>query len=356
MCLRTTKQWWRWSLKEGVPQWDMFPGLTEWRLLIIRSNQFEPETPNQVHRPQKPTRIHSLAGHFLELHLSIFLLNRHHFTTANASTATNTTTKTAHTVTYWHMFLEPNTNILQTRHPFPSQTEAHFIPSGTRLAQFYQDSCFLHAANIIARQGLDQNTRTPTLSQVRAVSTRRADWTSDHCHWYWEQSGDTREGREKRTTEERRGKRRKETRRDRDEKRQRDREKDRQSTREEKAETPPCVVPSNVQSSHHEAVLYVFEDREAVIKMIIKGRSPIMRHVSGLHRVALNWLLDRINLDPKIQIKYIDTKSQLADFLTEGNFTRDEWYHLSCLFNISHFNPTVCSDTMAKRSQQDSEE
>ena len=33
-------------------------------------------------------------------------------------------------------------------------------------------------------------------------------------------------------------------------------------------------VPSNVQFSHQEAVLYVFEDNEAVIKMIIKGRSP----------------------------------------------------------------------------------
>ena len=33
-------------------------------------------------------------------------------------------------------------------------------------------------------------------------------------------------------------------------------------------------VPSNVQSSRQEALLYVFEDNEAVIKMIIKGRSP----------------------------------------------------------------------------------
>ena len=33
-------------------------------------------------------------------------------------------------------------------------------------------------------------------------------------------------------------------------------------------------VPSNVQSSYQEALLYVFEDNRAVIKMIIKGRSP----------------------------------------------------------------------------------
>ena len=115
-------------------------------------------------------------------------------------------------------------------------------------------------------------------------------------------------------------------------------------------------VPSNVQSSRQEALLYVFEDNEAVIKMIIKGRSPIMRHVSRTHRVALDWLFDRINLDPKNQIKYIDTKNQLADILTKGNITRDEWNHLLCLFNISHFSSTVCSAAMAKRLQQDSGE
>ena len=75
----------------------------------------------------------------------------------------------------------------------------------------------------------------------------------------------------------------------------------------------------NVQSSNQEALLYVFEDNEAVIKMIIKGRSPAMRHVSRTHRVALDWLFDRMNLDPKIQNKYIDTKNQLADILTKGN-------------------------------------
>ena len=99
-------------------------------------------------------------------------------------------------------------------------------------------------------------------------------------------------------------------------------------------------------------LLYVFEDNEAVIKMIIKGRSPTMRHVSRTHRVALDWLFDRISLDPKIQMKYIDTKNQLADMLTKGNFTRDEWNHLLCLFNISHFSSTDWSEVMSKRTQK----
>ena len=45
-------------------------------------------------------------------------------------------------------------------------------------------------------------------------------------------------------------------------------------------------VSSNVHSSRQEALLYVFEDNEAVIKMIVKGRSPSMRHVSRTHRVC----------------------------------------------------------------------
>ena len=107
-------------------------------------------------------------------------------------------------------------------------------------------------------------------------------------------------------------------------------------------------VPSNVRFSHQEALLYVFEDNEAVIKMIIKGRSPTMRHVSRTHRVALDWLFDRINLEPQI----LNTKNQPADMLTKGHFSRDEWNHLLCLFNISHFSSAVCSEAMAKRTQK----
>ena len=85
-------------------------------------------------------------------------------------------------------------------------------------------------------------------------------------------------------------------------------------------------------------MLYVFEDDDAVIKMMIKGRSPTMRHVSGTRRVALNWFFDRINLDCNVQIRYIDSKHQLADILTKGNFTRDEWGQSSSFcFNVGPF-------------------
>ena len=110
-------------------------------------------------------------------------------------------------------------------------------------------------------------------------------------------------------------------------------------------------VPSNVQSARQEALLYVFEDNAAVIKMIIKGRSPTMRHVFRTHRVALDWLFDRINLDSKIQIKCVDTKKQLAEMLTKRNFTRDEWHHLLHLLKIMNFSMCSCSDFLSNRKQ-----
>ena len=49
-------------------------------------------------------------------------------------------------------------------------------------------------------------------------------------------------------------------------------------------------------------------------------------------------------------------KNQLADILTKGNFTRDEWNHLLCLFNIGLSSYTECSEVMSKRTQKDSGE
>ena len=108
-----------------------------------------------------------------------------------------------------------------------------------------------------------------------------------------------------------------------------------------------CIRTSNFLSPLQ---CVLFEDNEAVIKMIIKGRSPTIRHVSWTHRVALDWLFDRINLDPKIQIKYVDSKHQLADILTKENFTRDEWNNLLHLFNISLFRSLCCSQNSSLTS------
>ena len=89
---------------------------------------------------------------------------------------------------------------------------------------------------------------------------------------------------------------------------------------------------------------FFFEDPEAAIKMIIRGRRPTMRHVSRTHRVALDWLFDRVDLEPKIQSKkYVDSKNQLGHTLSRGSFSRDEGNHFLCLFNITSFSMFSCS-------------
>ena len=80
-----------------------------------------------------------------------------------------------------------------------------------------------------------------------------------------------------------------------------------------------------------------FEDNETVIKMLLKGRSPTLRHVSQTHRVALGWLFDRINLDTKAKSSTMMPQTQLADMVTQGNFTRGEWDHFLRFFNIRIF-------------------
>ena len=51
---------------------------------------------------------------------------------------------------------------------------------------------------------------------------------------------------------------------------------------------------------------------QSVINMIIQGRSPTVRHVSCTHRVALDWLFDRTNLDTMSQVTYDDRDNQLV--------------------------------------------
>ena len=123
-------------------------------------------------------------------------------------------------------------------------------------------------------------------------------------------------------------------------------------------------VTSNVRSCQFGATLCVFEDNESLMRMVINGRSPTMRHVSRTHRVALDWLSDSNNLDSKIQIRYTDTKHHLADMLTSRNVTRDEWNNLRHLFNISHFSSLCCAQNsnlisytkkMAKRAHEHKE-
>ena len=62
------------------------------------------------------------------------------------------------------------------------------------------------------------------------------------------------------------------------------------------------------------------EDNDAVLKMIVKKRSPNLRHVARAQRVDLDWLFERVNDDPGIKMKCVGAKDQIADILTKGSF------------------------------------
>ena len=53
-------------------------------------------------------------------------------------------------------------------------------------------------------------------------------------------------------------------------------------------------------SVHPPTRLCIFEDNEAVIRMIITGRCANFRHVSRNHSVDMRWQLERISLDSSI--------------------------------------------------------
>ena len=77
-------------------------------------------------------------------------------------------------------------------------------------------------------------------------------------------------------------------------------------------------VHPHEQNSRHQARLLVFEDNDAVIKKIIKGRSlDDETRLRQTHRVALDWLCDMINFSPGIQIKHVNTARQTADIVTK---------------------------------------
>ena len=99
----------------------------------------------------------------------------------------------------------------------------------------------------------------------------------------------------------------------------------------------------NAHTSRQRASLFIFGDTDAVIKMVIKGWSPTMRHVAWTRRVDLDWLFDRINLDSGIQIKSVNTSKQIADILTKASFSRERWSQLTQLFYLVTPHVHSCS-------------
>ena len=73
-----------------------------------------------------------------------------------------------------------------------------------------------------------------------------------------------------------------------------------------------CHVPTNIPYSSSPAQLCTFEDNAAVTHMISKGRSPNLRHATGLRSVDFHCVLQRINMDRTISITYVQLTDQIA--------------------------------------------
>ena len=98
-------------------------------------------------------------------------------------------------------------------------------------------------------------------------------------------------------------------------------------------------VSSNVHSSHQEALLYVFERQRSSDQDDQKGKKHSQRDMfpEPTELLLIGCLMESIWTHPRSKSNTVDTKNQLADKLTKGNFTSDAWNHLLCLFNVSQF-------------------
>ena len=86
------------------------------------------------------------------------------------------------------------------------------------------------------------------------------------------------------------------------------------------------------------------EDNEAVIKILRKGRTLALRHVSKTHRKNIDWIYDACCNEDTL-VRYIDTKHQLSDILTKAfsNKKRNQWEHVVqlCGFRVSPHDVTT---------------
>ena len=94
-------------------------------------------------------------------------------------------------------------------------------------------------------------------------------------------------------------------------------------------------VPPSIPDQDPRTRLLLLEDNDAVIKIIIKGRSPQLRHVGRTHRIDTDWLNERIREDPAVRLRYVNTKRQMADILTKGTFVSSQWHDLCELIGIT---------------------
>ena len=82
------------------------------------------------------------------------------------------------------------------------------------------------------------------------------------------------------------------------------------------------LAGSFVGDSRHRTRLIIAEDNEAVIKIMLKGRTNALKHLPRTHKINLDWLVEGIRSE-QVKIRYCKTSAQLADMMTK-HFTKPE--------------------------------
>ena len=93
-----------------------------------------------------------------------------------------------------------------------------------------------------------------------------------------------------------------------------------------------CVTP-HATPFHDRAHLFVFTENEAVIKMIVRGKTHTCVMLPA-ERVDLDRLFERMNLDSCKSIRYPSTDQHIADMMTKGFFTRGTRDHLLSFLEV----------------------
>ena len=110
---------------------------------------------------------------------------------------------------------------------------------------------------------------------------------------------------------------------------------------------------TNVPKLSDKCKMVIMEDNDAVIKMCVKIGAPTMRHMERTHRIDVDALFERIHGEKGMCIKYINTKLQIADIVTNGSFSVQTWntlcrllqvgpirHHGSCVTNSKFISPS----------------
>lgn len=92
-------------------------------------------------------------------------------------------------------------------------------------------------------------------------------------------------------------------------------------------------VPPSLPPHRGLARLLVCEDNEATIHLLIKGRSPRLRHTLRTFRTDLDFCHECMR-DLCISAKWVSTKLQIADMFTKPGFTSAQWLLLCQLAQL----------------------